>query len=118
MVNCEALEKGDEKELKMVKKQLHKLGSVLSQITFFIKSYHIVDAYSSNFYVSPEEKNFPVAYNNVRQVLRLLKVIYRLHNLYCIHPEAKQEPKFIRAFLAISQCLDNVFVASHRCAQQ
>ena len=82
-----------------------------------MQSSHIVDEYSNNFYVSSEEENFPVAYilvvyTNVQQVLRLLKVIYRPHNLYCIHPDAKQELKFIRAFQAISRCLDNVFVAS------
>ena len=118
--NCETLRTGDERELKKVKKQLQTWVSVESDEEFFKNlnnCSYIVDVYSSNFYVSPEEKNFPVAYilvvyTNVRQVLRLLKVIYRPHNLYCIHPDAKQELKFIRAFLAISQCLDNVFVAS------
>ena len=118
--NCDALRTGDERELKKVKKQLQTWVSTESDEEFFKNlnnCSYIVDAYSSNFYVSPEERNFPVAYilvvyTNVRQVLRLLKVIYRPHNLYCIHPDAKQEPKFIRVFQAISQCLDNVFVAS------
>ena len=118
--NCEALRKSDERELKSVKKQLQTWVSAESD-EGFLESLnncsHIVDEYSNNFYVSSEEENFPVAYifvvyTNVRQVLRLLKVIYRPHNLYCIHPDAKQEPKFIRAFQAISRCLDNVFVAS------
>ena len=118
--SCMALRKGNERELIAVKKQLQTWVSAESDYIFF-KSLnncsHIVDEYSNNFYVSPEEENFPVAYilvvyTNVRQVLRLLKVIYRPHNLYCIHPDAKQEPKFIRAFQAISRCLDNVFVAS------
>ena len=117
---CEALRTGDERELKRVKKQLQTWVSAESD-EGFLESLnncsHIVDEYSNNFYVSPEEENFPVAYilvvyTNVQQVLRLLKVIYRPHNLYCIHPDAKQEPKFIRAFQAISRCLDNVFVAS------
>ena len=118
--NCEALRKGDERELKRVKKQLQTWVSAESDYIFF-KSLnncsHIVDEYSNNFYVSSEEENYPVAYilvvyTNVQQVLRLLKAIYQPHNLYCIHPDAKQEPKFIRAFQAISRCLDNVFVAS------
>ena len=118
--NCEALKTGDERELKKVKKQLQTWVSTESDEEYLESlnnCSHVVNGYSNNFYVSPEEENFPVAYilvvyNNVSQVLRLLKVIYRPHNLYCIHPDAKQEPKFIRAFLAISQCLDNVFVAS------
>jgi len=44
--------------------------------------------------------------------LRLLKVIYRPHNLYRIHPDAKQGKNFITAFQSISRCLINVFVAS------
>jgi len=48
----------------------------------------------------------------VRQVLRLLKVIYRPQNLYCIHPDAK-DPNLVEQFLAISHCLVNVFVASN-----
>ena len=47
----------------------------------------------------------------MRQVLRLLKVIYRPHNLYCIHPDSKA-PSTVSSFQAISNCLDNVFVAS------
>ena len=118
--NCEALRKGDERELIMVKKQLQTWVSAESD-KGFLESLnncsHIVDGYSNNFYVSSEEENYPVAYilvvyTNVQQVLRLLKAIYRPHNLYCIHPDAKQEPKFKRAFQAISRCLDNVFVAS------
>ena len=118
--SCEALRKGDERELIAVKKQLQSWVSAESDeglLERLNNCSHIVDEYSNNFYVSLEEEKFPVAYilvvyTNVQQVLRLLKVIYRPHNLYCIHPDAKQEPKFIRAFQAISRCLDNVFVAS------
>ena len=39
------------------------------------------------------------------------KSFYRPHNLYCIHPDAKQ-PTIVRSFQAISKCLDNIFVAS------
>ena len=118
--NCEALRTGDEEEFKIVKKQLQTWVSAESDEEYLESlnnCSYIVNEYCNNFYVSPEEENFPVAYilvvhTNVRQVLRLLKVIYRPQNLYCIHPDAKQELKFIRAFQAISQCLDNVFVAS------
>ena len=73
--------------------------------------------FSNNFYVSPVEKNFPIAYillvyTNAGQVIRLLKAIYRPQNTYCIHPDAKQGTKFAGIFQAISRCLDNVFVVS------
>jgi len=76
-----------------------------------------VKEFSNNFYVSREEENFPLAftfvvYTNARQVVRLLKAIYRPHNLYCIHPDARQGEKFAQIFHQISKCLDNVFFPS------
>ena len=117
-VNCEALGKGDRWRKFVIPfgKETASQTWVSAELDhIFLKNWsHIVDEYSNDFCASSEEKNsyILVVHNNVRQVLRLLKVIYRPHNLYCIHPDAKQEPKFIRAFQAISQCLDNMFVAS------
>ena len=117
--DCTALRTGDEGELRTVTKKIKNWVNAESDKEF-LKTLrncsHIVEEYSSNFYVSPEEENFPLAYiltvyTNVRQVLRLLKVIYRPHNLYCIHPDAKH-PTIVSSFQAISHCLDNVFVAS------
>ena len=118
--NCSALAAGDERELKEVEERLRTWENVQSEDEF-LKSLdncsHITEEYFNNFYTSPEEKSFPLAYTlvvhtNVRQVLRLLKVIYRPHNLYCIHPDAKQGSNFSKGFLSISRCLKNVFVAS------
>ena len=117
--NCTALRTGDEKELRTVKKRIQTWVNAESDKEF-LKTLrncsHIVKEYSRNFYISPEEENFPLAYilvvyTNVRQVLRLLKVIYRPHNLYCIHPDAKR-PAVVRSFQTVSHCLRNVFVAS------
>lgn len=74
--------------------------------------------FQHNFYVSEVEKNFPIAYifvvyTNAGQILRLLKAIYRPHNLYCIHPDAKQGKGFASFFRGIAKCLDNVFVVSN-----
>jgi hypothetical protein len=78
----------------------------------------IREQFENNFYVSQIEKNFPIAYilvvyTNAGQVLRLLKSIYRAHNLYCIHPDARQGESFKGFFTAVSKCLDNVFVVSN-----
>ena len=77
----------------------------------------IREEFSNSFYVSPVEKNFPIAYilivySNAGQVIRLLKAIYRPQNTYCIHPDARQGTEFSGIFQAISRCLDNVFVVS------
>jgi hypothetical protein len=73
--------------------------------------------FQNNFYVSEIEKDFPIAYIFVvykapGQILRLLKAIYRPHNLYCIHPDARQGKDFKGFFDNIANCLDNVFVVS------
>ena len=77
----------------------------------------IRDEFRNNFYVSQVEKDFPIAYifvvyTNAGQVLRLLKSVYRPHNLYCIHPDARQGNGFKKFFTAVAKCLDNVFVVS------
>ena len=77
----------------------------------------VVEDFSNNFYVSQEELDFPIAfslvfYNNPQQIVRLLKAIYRPHNLYCIHADARQGEEFADIFRGISGCLGNVFVAS------
>lgn len=70
-----------------------------------------------NFYNSIIEQNFPISYvlvfyNNTRQILRLLKVLWRPQNLFCLHPDAKQSKEFVSFFRNFASCLDNVFVAS------
>ena len=75
--------------------------------------------FGSSFYVSETEKTFPIAYmlvvyDSPGQILRLLKSIYRPHNLYCIHPDARQGRKFREFFDNIANCLDNVFVVSQQ----
>ena len=74
--------------------------------------------FSGTFYVSSEEQSFPIAYilivyTNPLQIVRFLKIIYRPHNLYCIHPDPSSGGHFADIFHSISKCLDNVFVASH-----
>ena len=70
-----------------------------------------------NFYNSAEEQSFPIAYvlvfhNNTRQILRLLKVLWRPQNVFCLHLDAKQGHKFVTFFREFASCFDNLFVAS------
>ena len=118
--DCRALSTGDVGEFMKVKEKLQTWKNAESEVHFLKRldnCSHVLEEYFNNFYVSPEEESFPLAYillvhTNVRQVLRLLKVIYRPQNLYCIHPDAKQGKDFVRVFSRISYCLSNVFVAS------
>ena len=66
-----------------------------------------------------EELDFPIAfsiltYENVEQTERLLRLIYRPQNAYCIHVDAKSPPSMHAAMKAIADCFDpnTVFLAS------
>lgn len=64
-----------------------------------------------------KESDFPIAFNilfhkNVHQLERLLRTIYREHNHYCIHVDAKTPLYVTEAVRHITDCFDNVFLAS------
>ena len=55
---------------------------------------HFKDELVNNLYTTKEEMEFPLAFtmvihNNPFQVFRLLKVLYRPHNIYCIHYDSR-----------------------------
>ena len=118
--SCSKLVAGSQVEVFKVRKQLKRWRNEESDAQFVLRMSNcsnVVREFSNNFYVSYEEENFPLAftfvvYTNARQVVRLLKAIYRPHNLYCIHPDAKQRGAFAQVFRQISKCLDNVFLPS------
>ena len=75
----------------------------------------IQSIFNNNFYVSDREKQFPIAYainldKYPHQVLRFLKVIYRPHNLYCLHFDLKSTHVFKHIIFNIASCLDNIIV--------
>ncbi|XP_072032473.1 beta-1,3-galactosyl-O-glycosyl-glycoprotein beta-1,6-N-acetylglucosaminyltransferase 3-like [Amphiura filiformis] len=53
-----------------------------------------------------------VVYKNAAQVERLLRAIYQPQNVYCIHVDKTSPPQFQKAIRTLSQCFDNVFIAS------
>ena len=118
--NCRLLQSGSRSEISRVKSTLKSWSNSESEqqwIQRMSNCSNVIEEFSNNFYISQEEIDFPLAYifivyTNARQVVRLLKAIYRPHNLYCIHPDARQGERFARVFRQISKCLDNVFVAS------
>ncbi|VDP96945.1 unnamed protein product, partial [Trichobilharzia regenti] len=67
---------------------------------------------------SMEEKDFPLAFSiavhdNIKQVSRLLRLIHRQHNLYCIHVDSKSQQSFYNEVLALANCFgSNVMVVN------
>ncbi|PVD26708.1 hypothetical protein C0Q70_14386 [Pomacea canaliculata] len=63
--------------------------------------------------VDEKELSFPLAfslaaYKDVEQVERLLRAVYRPHNVYCIHPDNKSSDDFHSSLRFIAGCLPNV----------
>ncbi|XP_046334440.1 beta-1,3-galactosyl-O-glycosyl-glycoprotein beta-1,6-N-acetylglucosaminyltransferase 3-like isoform X1 [Haliotis rufescens] len=66
---------------------------------------------------TPEELEFPLAfsilmYKDMDQMERLLRAIYRPHNVYCVHVDLKSP--ISREVATLLQCFDNVHPASRR----
>ena len=69
----------------------------------------------ANIAITKEEAEFPIAfsiltYDDFVQTERLLRAIYKPHNIYCVHIDAKADSVLKNAFIAISKCLPNVIV--------
>jgi len=96
--------------------------TVITQATYVARAQKC-DCFRSDFGyfvsskdISEEERQFPIAfslltYENLEQTERLLRLIYRPHNVYCIHVDAKSPVELRQGLEAIAKCLDNVFVA-------
>ena len=118
--NCRKLFAGDAEEVKRVSAMTIKWKNSLSEYRFFLMTMNcswVKYYFNNNLYVTELERSFPLAFsflinNSPQQVLRLLKVIYRPHNQYCIIPDSKSSPDFIGIFKNIAACLSNVNIAS------
>ena len=79
----------------------------------FLKQRHYHD-----YEITTEEKDFPLAFSivmheNVEQMERLLHAIYRPHNVYCVHLDAKASDSLHQAVHGISGCFSNVIIPEH-----
>ncbi|KAF7248011.1 hypothetical protein EG68_09669 [Paragonimus skrjabini miyazakii] len=67
-------------------------------------------------WLSEEERSFPIAYSisayeSLNQLIRLLRLIYRPRNLYCVHIDAKASPLFTERASRYIRCFSpNVFL--------
>ena len=128
-VNCRLLIEWDENEHRRAKLLLrnlthikpHKHVPLLPDQNFVFESKHCNIFRQSRGYdtyaIHELERNFSLAfiiltYQDVEQLERLLRIIYRPQNAYCIHVDSKSTPVFRQAVESVVSCFDNVFVAS------
>ncbi|XP_045174034.2 N-acetyllactosaminide beta-1,6-N-acetylglucosaminyl-transferase-like [Mercenaria mercenaria] len=69
--------------------------------------------------ISTEEKLFPLAFalkihTSANQAHRLLRYIYREHNIYCVHVDKKAPVEIYNRFKRIESCFDNIIVIKDR----
>ncbi|KAF5395806.1 N-acetyllactosaminide beta-1 6-N-acetylglucosaminyl-transferase [Paragonimus heterotremus] len=63
-------------------------------------------------WISEEEQQFPIAYaittyESFTRLARLLRMIHRNHNVYCIHVDAKAPKDFVQKVKYLAQCFGN-----------
>ena len=117
-VNCSKVVAGDVQEIDKVKNSLSSWNNSISDDKMLRNVQNCAwlrDYFSDNLYISELERTFPLAftfivYDSPQQVLRLLRLLYRPQNSYCIHYDLKS--KYKAFFRAIADCLDNVIVPS------
>ena len=69
----------------------------------------------NDYEITKEEKDFPLAFSiimheNVEQMERLLRVIYRPQNVYCVHLDARASASLHQALHGIAGCFSNVII--------
>ena len=116
--NCTLLFKADKKEIGRAR-ATKKLAR-LSDSEFYHKASDcswLTKEFDRQYFVSEFELQFPLAfalnvYNAPQQIFRFLKVIYRKHNVYCLHYDQKSDPQFKQLMIQMANCLPNVIVPS------
>lgn len=118
-VNCSAVLSGDKEQIRDTRELMSDWRSGLSDWELlkqvgncaWLKTYLSIH----HLYNSQLEQAFPIAFTLVvhdspQQVLRLLRMLYRPQNAYCIHYDIKSTYKHF--FQSIARCFENVMVAS------
>ena len=124
--NCSKIISGDTLETKRVTQLrvdwnntiFSEMFSKNAQIKFAEMSANcewLTEYMTNNLYNTKLEVSFPVAYifvvyDNPQQILRLIKLLYRPQNIYCIHPDKKSV--FHSFFSHLSRCFHNIITAT------
>ena len=116
-ISCHRLLQGDTRELDTAAKVTPAgffSSSSLIQATRDCPGFIRKRKYMSGDSVA-EERAFPIAYSIVMykssgMAERLLRAIYRPHNVYCVHVDSKADNTTHTAMAQLAACFNNVFV--------
>ncbi|XP_071105509.1 beta-1,3-galactosyl-O-glycosyl-glycoprotein beta-1,6-N-acetylglucosaminyltransferase-like isoform X2 [Haliotis cracherodii] len=119
-ISCKKIVAGDAKEIKKANGIMTKefrssfLPEIYPSLTHDCQRYIRTRGFI-NSTMTPGERLFPIAfsilvYKHAEQVERLLRAVWRPHNVYCIHVDSKSSSIFKGAIQSISKCFDNIFL--------
>lgn len=117
-VNCSLVIAGDEGETSQVREAVSHWRNAVSDQEMLQRVQNcswITEHFANNLFISELERSFPIAFTFVvhdspQQVLRLLRLLFRPHNTYCIHYDKKSH--FKDFFRSMARCFDNVIISS------
>ena len=118
--DCKKLMAGDKAEARRIQAASKQwMGSITD--TLFLKQTQdcnqLRQTFKNNLYSTILEQDFPLAFTFVvngspQQVFRLLKLLYRPQNIFCIHYDVKTPPSVRQVFDNIAKCFGNVMIAT------
>ena len=121
--NCTLLFRRDELEIERVQNasRVWPVKEHALNFTTWVKEHnctHYKDELLDNLYTTKDEVMFPLAFafivhNNPFQVFRLMKAIYRTHNIYCIHYDRRSSYDMKLLFNNLAMCFNNIIIASN-----
>ena len=120
--SCERLFNGDKEERQRIRHFLNswRPPKDTETIESLKNCQHIKKDFMDNFYISEKERNFPLAFqmplyyqqNFLLQDIRLLKYLYRPHNIYCIHVDKKSPKWWTDGLRQFTKCFNNIFIST------
>ncbi|CAF0878558.1 unnamed protein product [Brachionus calyciflorus] len=124
-VNCKALFNYDLKEISKAEEILKQItltdGNVetSSDSDFIVEKSQCENFKKARGYYRHEDVDidFPLAvtilaHESAEQLERILRTLYQPQNIYCIHIDKKSDKNLHNSIKSISDCFDNVFIAS------
>ena len=122
-VNCQAILDGDPGEMQKAQKVMEKRDKIPILEETYESWFKDCETFKRNRgYVTvpltKEEEEYPLAfsiaiYTDIEQAERLLRAVYQPQNLYCFHIDTKSSLLLHKTVYALTNCFDNVFIASH-----
>ena len=103
-IDCQSIFDGSIREIGRVKdNKEYSLTLVMKTSCRKLNCTWVLDYFNNNFYTTELEKLFPIVFtflihNSAHQLIRLLKLLYRPHNQYCIAIDKKSKVIFINIF--------------------